>query len=57
MKLSDANLTADQRTIRMNLRNAYLAETDETIKRTAVERARLGDWFAAACLFELATEE
>jgi len=57
MKLSDANLTDFERLLRMNIRNAWLAESVEDLRKEAVERGAQGKWFEAACLLELACED
>ena len=56
-KLSDAKLSDDQHTIRMNIRNAYLAEDVSTLRVEAIRRGNEGRWFESACLLELASEE
>jgi len=56
-KLSEAGLTRWEKMLRMNIRNAYLAESVATLRAEAVHRAAQGKWFETAVLLELATEE
>ena len=56
-KLSDAGLSQSQRNLRTAIRNAYLAESVDTLRSEAVNRAAQGKWFESCCLLELATEE
>ena len=55
--LSDVGLSSAQRQLRMNIRNAYLAESVRTLRLAAVARAIDGKWFEACCLLELASED
>lgn len=52
LPLSDLN-----RNLRMNIRNAWLAESEADIRAAAVDRAAQGKWFEAAVLFELACDD
>lgn len=58
IRLSDHDcLDKMQHLIRMNIRNAYLAESVETLRKEALNRGAQGKWFEAACLLELASED
>ena len=56
-KLSDAVLSPRQHEIRMNIRNAYLAESRDDLRFEAIVRGKQSRWFEAACLLELASED
>jgi len=51
------NRTEFKRTLRMHIRNAYLAESVETILNEARNRLAQGKPFEADCLIELAMED
>ena len=55
--LSEADLSIDQRNLRMNIRNAFLAENVTVLRLEAIRRANEGRWFEVSCLLELACEE
>jgi hypothetical protein len=55
--ISQLNLTVLERSLRMNIRNAWLAESVEDVRVEAVSRAGQGKWFEAAVLFELALDD
>lgn len=44
------------RQLRMNIRNAWMAESARNVREEAVNRAAQGKWFEAAVLFELACD-
>ena len=50
-------MTDFERTLRMNIRNAWLAESSEDIRNEAKNRAAQNKWFEAYCLLELASED
>ena len=56
-KLTSAGLSDIDRQHRMNIRNAWLAESVTDIRAAAVDRAAQGKWFEAAVLFELALDD
>ena len=55
--LSEADLSIDQRNLRMNIRNAFLAENVTVLRLEAIRRGNEGRWFEVSCLLELACEE
>ena len=57
MTIGQLELTALNRQLRMNIRNAYLAETAQDIRVEAMNRAAQGKWFEAAVLLELALDD
>lgn len=46
-----------ERQLRMNIRNAWLAESTERIREEALSRAAQGKYFEAFCLLELALDD
>ena len=57
MRIGQLELSALNRQLRMNIRNAYLAETAQDIRAEAMNRAAQGKWFEAAVLLELALDD
>lgn len=55
--LSEIRLSDTQRLLRMNIRNAYLAEDVTTLRLEANNRGAQGKWFEVAVLLELASED
>ncbi len=54
--IGQLELTALDKSLRMNIRNAWLAESVEKIRVEAINRAAQKKWFETAVLFELALE-
>ena len=57
VRISQLSLSGLERKHRMNIRNAYLAETAQDIRVEAMNRAAQVKWFEAALLLELALDD
>ena len=51
--INENSLTAAQRQLRSNIRNAWFCESSERIHAEINERQKRGDWFAVAILLDL----